>query len=202
MEVLSILRDHERLGPTFLQLGPSFSGMHFTRLESFLSELPRDMPWAVEFRHANWFDDGENEQAIDTLLRSLEIDRVLFDTRVLFRHDEDSESELEARRRKPQTPIRTHTTAQHPLLRLVGVNDAALTLPDWSDWSILVAQWIRQGKHPYVFTHAPDDRFAPALARGFHKMVLEQLHSQHADLPGLSDMLGAPSLRQRTLFDD
>ncbi len=202
LDVLEILRDHERLGPTFLQLGPSFSGMHYARLEAFLSNLPQDMPWAVEFRHANWFDNDQYEYQVNQLLQSLRIDRVHFDTRVLFDHENDSESESEARRRKPQSPIRTNTTARHPLLRLVGVNDAGVTLPDWLDWSKLVATWIRQGLHPYVFTHAPDDRYAPALARGFHQMVLEQLQTNQPALPSLSDLLGAPSLRQKSLFDD
>ncbi len=111
LDVLEILRDHERLGPTFLQLGPSFSGMHYTRLEAFLSNLPQEMPWAVEFRHANWFDNDQYEHQVNQLLQALRIDRVHFDTRVLFNHENDSESESEARRRKPQSPIRTNTTS-------------------------------------------------------------------------------------------
>ena len=46
----------ERLGPTLFQLPPTFK-KDIDRLRSFLDELPRRWPAAMEFRHASWFDD-------------------------------------------------------------------------------------------------------------------------------------------------
>jgi uncharacterized protein YecE (DUF72 family) len=45
-----------RLGPTLFQLPPTFK-KDASRLEEFLSRLPRHWPVAFEFRHESWFDD-------------------------------------------------------------------------------------------------------------------------------------------------
>jgi uncharacterized protein YecE (DUF72 family) len=80
LDCLAILRERGRLGPTFLQLPPSFSFRYFPQLDTFLRQLPKDWLWAVEVRHLDWFDEGECESRLNDLLQSLGVDRVLFDS--------------------------------------------------------------------------------------------------------------------------
>jgi uncharacterized protein YecE (DUF72 family) len=44
----------EKLGPILVQLHPSFHADQFSKLEDFLSELPQEFRYVVEFRHRSW----------------------------------------------------------------------------------------------------------------------------------------------------
>ncbi len=109
-EVLQTLADGGRLGPTFLQLGPSFSSQYWERLKTFTERIPSQFPWAVEVRHGDWFDAGENEEKLNSQLQGRGIDRVLFDSRPLFSRPPLDASEKEAQQRKPRSPFRTTIT--------------------------------------------------------------------------------------------
>lgn len=175
LERLSILHDGGRLGPTFLQLAPSFSFRYFPQLESFLKKLPSEWPWAVEVRHLDWFDEGDKESQFDDLLQSLGMDRVLFDSSPLNSMDAADEFESTSQKRKPKSPFRVTATGRRPMLRLIGRNNAAEVADHWEKWSLQIASWIRDGYEPWIFTHAPDDTYAPGLARLLHDMIRIQL---------------------------
>jgi uncharacterized protein YecE (DUF72 family) len=172
LEVLKTLHAADRLGPSFLQLPPDFSGKSFAALEAYLRRLPRDFPYAVELRHANYYDQGHGEQSVDALLTELGIDRVLFDSRPLYSAPPKTESEQGAQSRKPQTPLRTTVTGPRPLLRLIGRDRVEEVEPFLQEWAPIVAGWLAEGRSPYVFTHAPDDAVAPFIARRFHEELL------------------------------
>jgi len=53
--------------------------------------------------------------------------------------------------------------------------------PYLKEWAIIVAEWIREGLHPYVFIHAPNKAKQPELCRHFHKLL-----AQLIGLPPLS----------------
>ncbi len=46
-----------KLGPILIQLGPDFMPAEFPALAAFLSQLPRDLQFAVEFRQRGWIHD-------------------------------------------------------------------------------------------------------------------------------------------------
>lgn len=46
-----------KLGPILIQLGPDFMPSERPALAEFLSQLPRDLQVAVEFRNRDWIDD-------------------------------------------------------------------------------------------------------------------------------------------------
>ena len=183
LDRLTVLHGAGRLGPTFLQLAPSFSFAYFPQLESFLKQLPRDWPWAVEVRHQDWFDNGNKESKLNDLLHDLNMDRVLFDSRPLNSMSASDITEATSQTRKPKSPFRSTVTGRRPMVRLIGRNDAAeiSTYLEW--WSVQIAVWIRDGLQPWIYTHAPDDAFAPGLARLLHDLV--RLHLP--DLPALPD---------------
>lgn len=178
---LEILRDANKLGPTFLQLGPTFSFQHFERLRKFLLQLPIDWPWAVEVRHRDWFDQSRCEEQLQMLLASRNIDQVLFDSRPLNSLAPSDATEQASQTRKPKSPFRATVTGTRPMVRLIGRNDPSEVTEYWNEWAERVANWIRAGLQPWIFTHAPDDRFAPELASAFHL----ELKRRIPDLPDL-----------------
>ena len=193
LDRLEVLAKADRLGPSFLQLGPSYSPEGLAVLERYLQSLPREFPWAVEVRHEGWFDADDtqslnqsNEARLDEMLERLHVDKVIFDSRPLFQSPPDDSIETESQARKPKTPLRRTVTAQRPMLRIVGRNRVEMTDRFFEEWAPIIASWIREGLKPIVFTHAPDDAKAPALARRFLAML--QPH-----LPGVDLTLPKPS---------
>lgn len=185
---LKILADADRLGPTFLQLGPSFGPDRFDDLKRYLKSLPSEYPWAVELRHFDWFDDAianspGHERRVDDLLNDLGVDKVLFDSRPLYQSEPDDPVEAISQTRKPKTPIRKTVTGLRPMLRMVGRNRVELADVYFQEWASTVATWIHDGLEPVVFTHAPDDRFAPELARRFLSFLQPELPEYDLSLP-------------------
>ena len=164
MDGVAVLHEAGRLGPSFLQLGPRFGPDQFVPLKNYLSGLPQQFPYAVEVRHPNFFQEPF-ETELNEMLTEMGIDRVIFDSRPLFSAPPTDEIEEASQSRKPKVPLRKLATGPNPLLRLIGRNDVARVQPWIDEWSETILEWFRSGKSPYVFAHAPDDAFAPALAR-------------------------------------
>jgi uncharacterized protein YecE (DUF72 family) len=47
-----------KLGPILIQLGPDFTPVELPALAAFLPTLPRDLRFALEFRHRGWIHEG------------------------------------------------------------------------------------------------------------------------------------------------
>jgi uncharacterized protein YecE (DUF72 family) len=178
---LEILKAAGRLGPTFLQLAPSFSSRSFPQLQEFLEQLPRDWPWAVEVRHRDWFDGNVWETRLNRLLSDLGIDRVIFDSRPLNAMEASDETEAASQQRKPKVPLRVEATGSRPMVRLIGRNELHEVTAYWDEWAERIAGWIGKGLQPWVFTHAPDDAFAPMLVQALHARI----RLRRPDLPQL-----------------
>jgi uncharacterized protein YecE (DUF72 family) len=183
LRCLEPLAEADRLGPTFLQLGPRFGPDRFSVLARYLDALPSELAWAVELRHLDWFDSAAHEKRINEFLGERGIDKVLFDSRPLYQSPPDDEIEAESQRRKPKTPVRQTVTGRHPMLRIVGRNRIELTDRFFDQWAPIVARWITDGRQPFVFTHAPDDQFAPALARRFADRMKREMPDRDWNVP-------------------
>ncbi len=187
LDAVEVLAGANRLGPSFLQLGPNFSPQYFSDLERYLRELPRELPWALEVRHKDWFDQDIHENRLNDLLRKLEIDKVLFDSRAIFRSPAADESEAKARARKPKTPVRQTVTGKRPMLRLIGRNAPEEARREVEQWSEIVGRWIQNSLNPCVFLHAPDDQFAPKFVRMFYDALARRLDPPPPPLPSLPE---------------
>lgn len=86
------------------------------------------------------------------------------------------------------------------MVRFVGRNDVTQVQPWIDEWAATLAGWIQQDLHPIIFTHSPDDAFAPEFARILWKAIREQA----SDLPPLpawaGDIERGQRKTQRTLF--
>lgn len=162
-----------RLGPFMIQLPPQFSPEHIDRLEATLAILPSNYSYAVEVRHSEFFDHGKKEHRLNKLLESFNIDRVIFDTRKLHGMQSNDPSIREAQRKKPKVPVRFETTGSRPFVRFVGANDPLNNEAYLKEWAIIIADWIKEGLHPYIFTHSPDKVSQPKIARRFHQILSE-----------------------------
>jgi len=112
---------------------------------------------------------------------------VLFDSRPLNSLDASDETEQASQSRKPKSPFRTTLTGKRPMVRLIGRNDASEIIGYLEWWAIQIANWIRDGYQPWIFTHAPDDAFAPGLARLLHELIRLELPDL-AELPNWKTM--------------
>lgn len=164
---------YDRLGPFHIQLPPQFSPDEFNRLEEMLAYLPSAYSYAVEVRHPDYFDHGKIENRLNRLLTGYSVDRVIFDTRKLHAMKNQESTIRDAQRRKPKLPVRFETTGTRPFVRFVGANDALNNEPYLKEWAIIIAEWIKEGLHPYIFLHSPDQVHEPVIARKFHQILSE-----------------------------
>jgi uncharacterized protein YecE (DUF72 family) len=103
------------------------------------------------------------------MLTELHIDRVIFDSRPLFSAAPEDDAERASQGRKPRLPVHPTLTGRHPLLRLVGRNDLRRAAAWIHEWVPTISRWIACGAQPFVFTHTPDEAYAPRMARMFHE---------------------------------
>lgn len=200
IQATEALLETNTLGPSFLQLPPNFSAAESSALEQLLRSLPRHLPWALEVRHADWFDSGPHERWLTQLLTELSIDWVIFDSRPLYSRPPADDVEAISQTRKPRTPLRRTVTARHPFLRFIGRNQLDDVQPWMDEWTPIIAGWIHQGLQPFVFTHAPDDRFAPEFARRLYQAIAAHV-TDLAPLPRFpGEQEAANAARQRSLF--
>ncbi len=179
----------ERFAPLWLQLPASFGPERLGELQYFVAELGRGI--AVEVRHPAFFAKGEEERALNRLLRDLQVERICLDSRALFSCQSGDPAVLHAQAKKPRLPPRPTAFTQHPQLRFIGHPDLVANDAFMAPWLDKVAGWIEQGLQPYVFLHTPDNLRAPQLALRFHQQLGERL-------PGLP-ALALPDLQAQEL---
>jgi uncharacterized protein YecE (DUF72 family) len=197
LEIVSVLATGKHAGPSFLQLPPWYDASRLDELVSFLHLLPSHLPWSVEVRHESWFKEEAAEAQLHEAFVLLGIDRVIFDSRALFQSPADDPIEAESQKRKPKSPVRFIRTGKRPMIRIVGRNRIELADRFVEEWLPILHQWVTDGCRPYVFTHAPDDAYAPAFAR----RMAEAYRVRYAPA---SDPLPTPPVppKQLTLFGD
>ncbi len=177
---------HDRLGPMMVQLPRDFGADELPSLEALLARWPAEVPCAVEVRHPEFFHKGAAEIALNRLLISRGVDRVMLDVRPLFSTPASGHPGLlKAQGEKPRRPLHVLSTADRPLVRFIGHLDPAINERYFAPWIQRLALWIKQGKTPYLMVHTPDNRQAPELARSLHARLAEALSlAPLADFPG------------------
>ncbi|EPJ44767.1 MAG: hypothetical protein OFPI_39070 [Osedax symbiont Rs2] len=167
---ISLLKD--KLGLLWLQLDARFSVLELQKLERFISALPTQFNYAVEVRHLDFFNKDQSERRFNQLLKSHNINRVIFDTRSLFANSQLTDlATSEALQAKPKVPTHVIATDSSPLVRIIVPMDSKLGEQVLQQWARKAAQWLDQGLTPYFFLHTPDNARAPELARYFSQLI-------------------------------
>ena len=174
----------ERVSPVWLQLSASFGPSRLADLALFIEGVSR--PLAVEVRHPAFFSKGSEERALNRLLRDSGTERICMDTRALFSVTSSDPGILHAQAMKPRVPPRPAAFTDRPQVRFVGLPNVADNEPFLDPWVAKVAEWIEEGRRPYVFLHTADNREAHAQARRFHEQLM-------ARLPGLPALPPVPA---------
>lgn len=181
----------DKLGLLCIQLPAAFSPDSLPVLKKFLKGLPEQFNYAVEIRHLDFFNKGDEEQQFNRLLAAHGINRISFDTRALFAHTADDPVTLKAKEHKPEVPVHALATGDYPMVRLITPMDWRWAVPYLTPWLDKAVSWIAAGKTPYFFFHTPDNAEAPDLAAYF-------VDALEARLPGVCqfDPWPAPQTNQ------
>jgi uncharacterized protein YecE (DUF72 family) len=175
---LNVMRQlGDRLGPCFLQLPPSYPPTMIEDLKVFLAAWPAEAQLAVEVRHLAWFD-AKHHEALQTMLSSHRMARVIIDTRPIrsldgnkILHGSVYQRLVQARRQKPDLPVVIEPTAPFIFLRYIGHPDMEQNIPFLHEWAGQLAVWLHEGLDAYVFCHCPDERLDPELCSELHRSV-------------------------------
>jgi uncharacterized protein YecE (DUF72 family) len=128
MDRLSPLAACGRLGPVLLQLPPNLR-RDDDRLGGFLSRLPKETRWAIEFRHVSW-----HVPEIEALLRAHGVSWVAAET-------DDAPAEL-------------RRTAEFCYLRLRRTDYSDAALSEWAGW---LKDAANSGTDCFVFLKHEDE---------------------------------------------
>jgi uncharacterized protein YecE (DUF72 family) len=157
-----------RLGPLMLQLPPTFGPSRLRTLQDYLDSLPKDLEYAVEIRHPDWFTD-ENGAKLNEALRAAGVSRVVFDVRPA--RGSDSPDAATAKERKPDVPLIPEALQQSVVVRYIGSPVMDENEPYLVEWVPRVAAWLQEGRRVYFFAHCPVEDLSPFIARELYRRV-------------------------------
>ncbi|MGI4750408.1 MAG: DUF72 domain-containing protein [Janthinobacterium lividum] len=147
----NILAFGEKLGPLFLQLSDYFGPDRFTELETYLKQLPQDIPVFVELRHEGWFSDKQMQEKVFLMLRSLNIGAIITD--VAGRRD----------------VAHMYLTVPSAFIRFVGSHEfPAISYQRADAWIERIKSWQQQGLQSlYLFVHLQQSIVEPKMVDYF-----------------------------------
>lgn len=184
----------ERVSPLWLQLPKSFTPQRLPELAGFIDALER--PLAVEVRHREFFAKGDSERILNRLLRDRGIERICLDPRALFSCTSTDPAVLDAQAKKPNVATRPAAFTQCPQVRFIGHPQLEANDPFLVPWVEKIAQWIEEGRTPYIFLHTADNLLAAKLAQRFHTQLMLRLPG----LPALPELYREPAAEQLGLL--
>lgn len=174
----------DRLGPFLLQLPPRFGPAQLDDLDRFLAEVQAPTV-AVEVRHAGFWQAPGFDQ-LNAVLDRHGAERAIMDTRALRAAPPEDDASRQAWQRKPHLPIHPVRIGTQPFIRLVNHLEPEVTRPFLAQWAEVIAGWIAEGCHPWIFVHAPGEIWAPEMARELHEMI----RAHHPAVPPLPQWPG------------
>jgi uncharacterized protein YecE (DUF72 family) len=184
----------QRIGVLWLQMSQQFSATHLPALNAFLSKLPDEFSYGIEVRHSDFFNKQDTERNFNRLLIEHQVNRVMFDTRLLFSHFANDQASRHAMEKKPRVPLHIIATGNMPMVRFISPMNIQLADNELQKWASKALQWIDEGRTPYFFFHTPDNQEAPLLAQRFADII----SSKRPDISSITLWNKQP--RQETLF--
>lgn len=143
----SIYQLDEFLGVSFIQFAPFFKTDKLEKLNQFLQKLPKDLDFAVEFRHESWFENDSIKKEWFELFTQHNIIPIITDT---------------AGRRDV---LHQMLTNQKVFIRFTGNNLHPSDYKRIDDWVVLLKQWMKNGvSEVYFFMHEPEKHLCADIA--------------------------------------
>lgn len=187
----------QQIGVIWLQMSQQFSARQLDTLASFFQQLPSDFNYGIEVRHPDFFNKQNSERQFNRLLMQHTINRVMFDTRLLFSHIAHDAATRDALQKKPHVPLHVIATAQTPVVRFISPMDTHLADKEIDNWASKIIQWMDEGRTPYLFFHTPDNRESPQLAQRFS----QKIHAIRPDILSLALWENKQAAQQTCLFE-
>lgn len=155
--VSRILNLEDRLGLCFLQLPPALSPDDLPQLRSFIAQLPKDFPLAVEVRHAGFFQDHRLAPRLFDLLNETGKSAVITD--VAGRRD----------------VLHTSLPSSRVMIRFIGNDRHPTDDSRIADWVARLHTWFNLGlEQVEFFVHEPEDRVTPEVISSFIDRINEE----------------------------
>lgn len=162
----------DRLGPMFAQLPPSYGPEQLSDLHTFLTAIQLcGSPLALEVRHPAWFHPPHAEKLAE-LLHTLQIGRVLLDSRPIYQGPDDPQRH--SQRRKPNLPLQPMVTAPFSIIRYISHPTLSLNQQFMDDWVRDLSQWLAHQTRIYFFVHCPVEEHSPHNAQYFYRLLQQQ----------------------------
>ncbi len=131
-----------KLGPILVQLGPDFGPNELPAIAQFLPTLPRDIRFAIEFRHRGWIHDG-----LLALLAEHGVALALTDGRWI--------------QRKQMMALAARPTADFLYVRLMGADQSIVDYSrvqldrtrELESWATTLWPYAEQAREAYVYVN-------------------------------------------------
>ena len=162
---------HNNLGILWLQMSSAFTPEYIPALIAFLDQLPNDFNYGIEVRNPGFFQKDDIEKQFNRALLERGVNRVMFDTRILFANPASDDATQKSLVEKPRLPLHVVATGKNPMLRFMSPMNMELSESALDQWVIKTIQWIDEGKVPYLFFHMPYKGPAPILLERFSKKI-------------------------------
>lgn len=150
--IMGLLAMEQTLGPTFLQMPPNFTPKHFGTLQNWIKQWPRELPLAIELRHADWFIDLTLLTDLVSFLQQYRVGFVITDTP--GRRD----------------VLHMALTAPFLVLRFLGNELHPSDYTRANAWAQQIKSWQSKGlQDVYVLVHQPDSVLTPQTCMIFRE---------------------------------
>ncbi len=144
--IVAVSSFEQNLGPVFLQLSDKFLPARKENLFNYLRNVPVDLCFFLEVRHADWFADNLIKDELLNVMIQNNIGAVITDT--LGRRD----------------LVHMNLTMPKAFIRFVGNNLHATDYIRVTDWAKRIKAWLDKGlQEVYFFMHHTDEKNSPAL---------------------------------------
>lgn len=171
-------------------------GVSCAKLDDFLTACSKTkMSLALEVRHLDWFQP-ESRDRLNCLLSTLNIAKVLLDTRPIYNCPDDPQKN--SQRRKPKVPLQPEILGDVGLVRFISHPQAQYNeafLHQWTDW---LDRWLSLDKTIYFFVHCPQEARSPSTVKLFDSLL--QKRCDRCSIPSLPWNQIAPHPTQLSLF--
>lgn len=161
----------KKLGPSFIQFPPSFRFHHFQSISRLLEAKEKTVPWAMELRSEDTYDNRQIKKSIADFLRSHDITSVITD--------------VPGRRDVCHSTLTTDSV----IVRFMGHFLHETDFARIDEWILRIHHWKNLGiKKVFFFVHQNEESLAPELANYFSQKW------QHQPLASIKHESRAPQL--------